>query len=425
MTTYTDRQKACIAALRACVDVMLHNGVPTDKDHPARVALTMAESALESTSPITGFSEPDGGADVRGDAIYQTGWRTPETVWGDVDKATYDTYTEFGYTRRRVLYAEPSQPAAPADELPIKVSDELHPDTAKLVRRFARALANKLLAAQRKYGYGASWTADDWQDKCRADLMNHIAKGDPRDVAAYCAFMWHHDWSTAAPPTAAQGATLTDEQIIERCKAAGIKWIPPELPDDCDYEMGFPGSFDMVSMDEMRALLAAAKPVSVDAQAAAVSDPCVHPSVCPFSYWEESHYECSKCNIGGAADTAAVSVDAGGDLQDEIERLTAIINTPHTDDFWKAVSIEAEHQRQRWPSEQDAGKTPADWFWLVGYLGGKALHAHASGNVEKAEHHIITTAAACANWHLAVFGKTNMRPGIETPPTESTGEPTL
>lgn len=97
----------------------------------------------------------------------------------------------------------------------------------------------------------------------------------------------------------------------------------------------------------------------------------------------------------------------------EIERLNAIINTPHTDDFWKAVSIEAEHQRQRWGAEGDAGKTPADWFWLVGYLAGKALHAHAAGNAEKAEHHIITTAAACANWHRAVFGKTNMRPGHE------------
>lgn len=55
---------------------------------------------------------------------------------------------------------------------------------------------------------------------------------------------------------------LTDEQIIERCKAAGIKWIPPELPDDCDYETGFPGSFDMVNMDEMRALLSASKPAA-------------------------------------------------------------------------------------------------------------------------------------------------------------------
>ncbi|MFD2298363.1 hypothetical protein QRO11_12220 [Paracidovorax citrulli] len=101
------------------------------------------------------------------------------------------------------------------------------------------------------------------------------------------------------------------------------------------------------------------------------------------------------------------------ELRAEVDRLNAIINTPQADDFLRAVSTEAEHQRQRWPSEHDEGKTPADWFWLVGYLAGKALHAHAAGNAEKAEHHIITTAAALANWHLAVFGKTNMRPGID------------
>lgn len=100
-------------------------------------------------------------------------------------------------------------------------------------------------------------------------------------------------------------------------------------------------------------------------------------------------------------------------LQAEVERLNAIINTPQSDDFLRAVSIEAEHQRQRWGSEHDSGKAPADWFWLVGYLAGKALHAHADGDVEKAEHHIITTSAACANWHRAMFGKTEMRPGID------------
>lgn len=110
------------------------------------------------------------------------------------------------------------------------------------------------------------------------------------------------------------------------------------------------------------------------------------------------------------SDPQAESADA---LKAEIARLNQIINTPHADEFWKAASIEAEHQRQRWGAAGDAGKTPADWFWLVGYLAGKALHAHAAGNNEKAEHHIITTAAACANWHRAVFGLTDMRPGHE------------
>ncbi len=105
--------------------------------------------------------------------------------------------------------------------------------------------------------------------------------------------------------------------------------------------------------------------------------------------------------------------DVIANLRAENTRLNAIINTPQADDFLRAVSTEAEHQRQRWSSSHDAGKTAADWFWLIGYLAGKALHAHVMGNQEKAEHHIITTAAACANWHRALFERTNMRPGIE------------
>lgn len=113
------------------------------------------------------------------------------------------------------------------------------------------------------------------------------------------------------------------------------------------------------------------------------------------------------------ATTPQPSADAVRELQDEVDRLNAIVNTPQSNDFLRAVSTEAEHQRQRWGSDHDAGKTSADWFWLVGYLAGKALHAHAAGDAAKAEHHIITTAAALANWHLAAFGKTDMRPGID------------
>ncbi|MDN7893822.1 hypothetical protein QZM93_35045, partial [Burkholderia cepacia] len=94
-----------------------------------------------------------------------------------------------------------SQPAAEPT-----IPAELHHDTAKLVRRFAHALGNKLLSAQRKYGYSDNWMRDDWADECRAELMRHIQKGDPRDVAAYCAFLWHHNESTAA--TAGQEAAV-------------------------------------------------------------------------------------------------------------------------------------------------------------------------------------------------------------------------
>ncbi|WP_049073896.1 hypothetical protein [Klebsiella michiganensis] len=72
----------------------------------------------------------------------------------------------------------------------------LHPDTQKLVADFCTALAEKLYKAQLKYGYDTDWKQDGWPSQCQAHFHQHIAKGDPRDVAAYCAFMWWHGWST-------------------------------------------------------------------------------------------------------------------------------------------------------------------------------------------------------------------------------------
>lgn len=78
---------------------------------------------------------------------------------------------------------------------------DLHHETEALINEFSAALADKLAEAERKYGYSDEWAAGDWEDECRARLMEHIAKGDPRDVAAYCAFMWRHGWSTAPTPS--------------------------------------------------------------------------------------------------------------------------------------------------------------------------------------------------------------------------------
>lgn len=76
---------------------------------------------------------------------------------------------------------------------------DLHPDTNALVDRFAKAMKEKLLKAQQKYNYGAHWATTDWEDECRDNLKQHIGKGDPLDVANYCAFMWHHGWPTVEP----------------------------------------------------------------------------------------------------------------------------------------------------------------------------------------------------------------------------------
>lgn len=114
----------------------------------------------------------------------------------------------------------------------------LHPDTKKLVTNFCTALAEKLYKAQLKYGYDTDWKQDGWTSQCQAHFHQHIAKGDPRDVAAYCAFMWWHGWSTK-PAEVLEARTvklphptdfddhLSAYEAIEKCKdaltAAGIK----------------------------------------------------------------------------------------------------------------------------------------------------------------------------------------------------------
>ena len=97
------------------------------------------------------------------------------------------------------LYTAPQAPVMPFG---------LHPDTQKLVTDFCTALAEKLYKAQLKYGYDTDWKQDGWPSQCQAHFHQHIAKGDPRDVAAYCAFMWWHGWSTK-PAEGLESRTVT------------------------------------------------------------------------------------------------------------------------------------------------------------------------------------------------------------------------
>jgi hypothetical protein len=96
----------------------------------------------------------------------------------------------------------------------------------------------------------------------------------------------------------------------------------------------------------------------------------------------------------------------------ERDHLRAAINSPEIDAFLRGVHVEAVHQVERWGAATDRAKRPADWYWLVGYLAGKALHAEVAGNADKALHHCISTAAALYNWHCAIKGNdVRMCPG--------------
>jgi hypothetical protein len=85
--------------------------------------------------------------------------------------------------------------------------------TDDLINHFAAALREKLTAAEQKYGYDDAWLNGDWRDDLVRKLQEHVQKGDPRDVAAYCAFAWHHGWSVA-PASPAQPADAV-ERVAE------------------------------------------------------------------------------------------------------------------------------------------------------------------------------------------------------------------
>lgn len=112
------------------------------------------------------------------------------------------------------------------------------------------------------------------------------------------------------------------------------------------------------------------------------------------------------------AKAAEAKLDELEALRADRDRLHALVNSPETRDFLVGVRNEVAHQVERWGTVHDRAKEPVDWFWLVGYLAGKALAAHKDGDVDKALHHCISTAAVLANWHAHVaHGAGLMQPG--------------
>jgi hypothetical protein len=114
--------------------------------------------------------------------IYQTGWPTPETVWGDVSKDVYDTYTEFGYTRRRIVYLGSPAPIASASEgapvldKPAKVGGA----------RFGKGVkwSTVIGAAQRHYEYEVTPEKEAARIARAGAVIDSIQRGDYSALAA-------------------------------------------------------------------------------------------------------------------------------------------------------------------------------------------------------------------------------------------------
>lgn len=141
----------------------------------------------------------------------------------------------------------------------------------------------------------------------------------------------------------------------------------------------------------------------------------VSPYVCyPITRVElqqmEGDMDMQACDIKTVRVFAVEGAGPGGkwcapdekDLQAEIARLDRLINTPETANFLEGVQREAAHQVARWGEVHDRQKSAEHWYWLVGYLAGKALRAAITGDRDKALHHTISSAAALLHWHTAI-----------------------
>lgn len=68
-------------------------------------------------------------------------------------------------------------------------------DLRMLVDGFGSSLLDKLVDSESKYGWRGKWRDKGWREELCRELREHVGKGDPRDVAAFCAFAWYHGWS--------------------------------------------------------------------------------------------------------------------------------------------------------------------------------------------------------------------------------------
>lgn len=99
-------------------------------------------------------------------------------------------------------------------------------------------------------------------------------------------------------------------------------------------------------------------------------------------------------------------------LESEAHRMWHLLNSPETESFIAGVRQEVAHQIERWGTVHDRAKAPSDWYWLLGFLSGKALRAHIDGDRDKALHHTISSAAVLANWHTHIkLGEGSFTPG--------------
>lgn len=100
-----------------------------------------------------------------------------------------------------------------------------HPDDLA-VDRFAAAMKEKLAAARAK-GRGGWDDKEDLEAHLSNLLRSHVEKGDPRDVANFCCFLWNRGESIQPAP-----ARVTEEMVERGWKAFVMSFGDIATPDE-------------------------------------------------------------------------------------------------------------------------------------------------------------------------------------------------
>lgn len=120
--------------------------------------------------------------------------REPTRAWVEAFmRHTGYTDEEAAATIEFLLAAAPAEPVAHADDV--------------AVDKFAEAMKAKLAAARAK-GRGGWDDREDLEQHLSNLLRAHVDKGDPRDVANFCCFLWNRGEAICAAP-----AVVVDEAI--------------------------------------------------------------------------------------------------------------------------------------------------------------------------------------------------------------------
>lgn len=154
--------------------------------------------------------------------IYNSGYMaghhdTVEGSFTDILSADMATYHE-GVVSELLTYLDAPQPAEPAGNT--------HTDD-DAVDHFAAAMKDKLAQARAKGRSG--WHECDPKD-LSAMLRAHVDKGDPRDVANFCMFLWSLDQPISAPQPAEPVKTTRPDGGVDADEFFAQIGPPPAEP---------------------------------------------------------------------------------------------------------------------------------------------------------------------------------------------------